>query len=78
MSIGVLVTLLSGDQTCISVAEDALVGVLRQKAQKKLNASIGPLITASGSLLEGPTTLKQAGLRDGDAVTAILRDISGA
>ena len=71
-------TLLSGDQTCISVAEDALVDVLRQKAQKKLNASIGPLITASGSLLEGPTTLKQAGLRDCDAVTAILRDISGA
>ncbi|CAE7717051.1 unnamed protein product [Symbiodinium sp. KB8] len=74
MSMGVLVTLLSGDQTHISVTEDALVDVLRQKAQKKLNASIGPLITASGSLLQGSATLKQAGLQDGDTVTAVLRD----
>ena len=73
MSMGVLVTLLSGDQTHISVTEDALVDVLRQKAQKKLNASIGPLITASGSLLQGSATLKQAGLQDGDTVTAVLR-----
>ncbi|CAE7613770.1 unnamed protein product [Symbiodinium microadriaticum] len=78
MPITVLVTLLSGDQTCVSVPEDASVDVLRRKSQQQLNASLGHLITASGSLLAGSATLKQAGVTDGQTVTAVVRDAAVA
>ena len=78
MSITVLVTLLSGDQTCVPASEDETVDVLRRKTQNQLNVSLGHLITASGSLLAGSATLKQAGITDGQTVTAIVRDAAVA
>ena len=75
MSVSVQVTLLSGQSASIYLQSSSPVGDLRKKAQHELRACIGKMINASGVLLDDSASLVQAGVADGDAVTALAQDV---
>ena len=68
------VTLLSGRTALVSMSDAGTVTELRQKAQQILGVGIRDLFTEAGQL-QGRSTLGEAGLQDGDKVTACVRDI---
>eukprot|EP00439_Symbiodinium_sp_Y106_P071047 s1219_g12.t1 len=69
MSISVDVHLLSGKRASVEVEADALVELLKQKAQSALVAGRGRLLNSSGEVLDGAKTITEANLKSGDVLT---------
>ena len=78
MPISVTVTLLSGIQATVLMHEDETVADLRQKAQAALQRPLGKFIGTSGTLSSTSGTLVEAGVRDGDTITAIQQTVAVA
>ena len=78
MPISVTVNLLSGIHATVLMHEDETVADLRQKAQAALGRPVGKFIGTSGTLSSTSGTLAQAGIRDGDTVTAVQQTVAVA
>ncbi|CAE7878575.1 HERC2, partial [Symbiodinium microadriaticum] len=68
MGISVDVRLISGRRAIVELEADASVETLRQRAQSALAVGRGRLLNSAGDVLNGTTTLTQAGLQSGDAL----------
>eukprot|EP00435_Cladocopium_sp_Y103_P013691 s2276_g3.t1 len=73
MSIAVSVTLLSGRARVITLSPDCTVEDLRLEAQLSLKVGLERLVTESGVILHGKSTLRAANLQNGATVTAHVR-----
>ena len=78
MSISVAVVLLSGSRVSIELDPDSRLEALRTKAEAALGTHLGKLITEAGALLKNQGTLRQAGIRDGDTITAVAGHVAVA
>ena len=78
MSISVGVVLLSGSRVSIQLDPESRLEALRTRAEAVLGTHLGKLITAAGALLTGQGTLRQAGIRDGDTITAVAGHVAVA
>ena len=74
-SVRIDVTLLSGRTASISMSREGTVMDLRHSAQQQLGVGIRDLFTEAGQQLWGRSTLSEAGLQNGDKVTASVRDV---
>ena len=75
MSITIFVALASGRGVPITLQPDTPLPTLLQMAQEALERSLARLVTASGTLLDSSGNIQQAGIKDGDTLTAIARDV---
>ena len=69
------VALLSGRTAAVSMPKVGTVAELRQRAQQILGLGLRDLFTEGGKELAGRSSLSEAGLQDGDKVTACVRDV---
>ena len=76
MSISVDVHLLSGKSATLKVETDASVESLKRLAQSALEAGTGRLLRSSGEVLDGASSIQEAGLRDGDLLTLHMKQVA--
>eukprot|EP00439_Symbiodinium_sp_Y106_P041830 s3732_g5.t1 len=67
------VALLSGKVATLHLSEETPVLELRRLAQEQLQVTIKDLVTAEGQLLNRFQALQEAGLKDGDTLSAMVR-----
>ncbi|CAL1161317.1 unnamed protein product [Cladocopium goreaui] len=73
MTFNLTVTLLSGERADVEVDPDRTVIFLRRAAESQLKRPLKALLSAQGRL-NGPSRICDAGLQDGDVITAIVRE----
>lgn len=71
MALTLSIGLLSGRTTQVSVDSDVSGAELQRRAEATLRTELAGLVTAAGKTLTGSETLRQAGIRDGDALSAV-------
>ena len=76
MSISVDVHLLSGKSATLKVETDASVESLKRLAQSALEAGTGRRLRSSGEVLDGASSIQEAGLRDGDLLTLHMKQVA--
>jgi hypothetical protein len=75
MAMSVVVNLLSGVHATIRLEEGSPLEELRRRARSELGVSIGKLVTSSGSVLPRAGNLAEAGVGDGDCLTAVIQEV---
>ena len=78
MSISLDVHLLSGKSASLIVETDASVESLKRLAQSALEAGKGRLLRSSGEVLDGASSVQEAGPRDGDVLTLHMKQVAAA
>ena len=72
-----MVHLLSGKSATLKVETDASVESLKRLAQSALEAGgTGRLLRSSGEVLDGASSIQEAGLRDGDLLTLHMKQVA--
>ena len=67
------VILLSGKEIVVEADENWTIHELKQRAQEEMGLGLGRLMNDAGQLLQKTLTISQAGLQDGQILTATVR-----
>ncbi|CAE7435092.1 unnamed protein product [Symbiodinium sp. KB8] len=75
MATSLRITLLSGEEATVSIEPSSALLDVRKLAEDKLGKKIQSLVDKDSRTLDDKQTILEAGLKDGDTLTAVVEDI---